>query len=741
MPENELTCHTTIMNNQEPGATLAIGLSRNGLPPALPPEYPSGPSDGADERGGAKFQVQKFWLLLGQYWWIPAAALLVSLLIAGALAKHQPATYFSVGSMWETMKLQVPEGAQFSENTEDLPGTQSDLLRSALIKDRTFAKLGAASNAVAIPTDVRGGPLPVNVRLSQNAKSAVFTLQATGPQPAYTQAYLEALMQSYLEYKAEIRKQISGDTLASIVKQIQSAALELKSQQDVLTAFERTNNLAILLEEGAVAGGYLTKLKTQLSDLQSEERMLEAAAANLASNPSDRNQTNQIAHELEALMTLPGAEAAGLVTELQNKIKELDLLAIQRAELGVNLRDQHPKMQKLDADIERAQKEQDIYHRQSREQLAASVLTTGKRLANVQSSIKDWEARVVDANTRIAESERLKNIVTRTQGEYDRLAALAQNFKISRNFDQETLAILEHASPANRSYGAMKRLLGSAVVIGLFLGFGCIVLLTLRDDKFVSASEVREKLGDNVIAQVPEWPQANGRLPLPVNGERPHIYSESYRSLRSALMFLTDKPNQPKLMLITSALPNEGKSTVAANLAHTLALGGASVLLVDADLRRGTLHALLKLNPTPGLTHLLNHPADTEKIVQTNSLPNLSFIASGRRVANPGDQLQGAALDQLLAAWRAAYDYVLIDSCPVFAADDAATLAAKVDGTLLVVRSRFSNARQVRASLDMLGQRRAKVLGLIFNRADVSSRSNDYYKYANYYAATEPAAS
>jgi Mrp family chromosome partitioning ATPase len=127
-------------------------------------------------------------------------------------------------------------------------------------------------------------------------------------------------------------------------------------------------------------------------------------------------------------------------------------------------------------------------------------------------------------------------------------------------------------------------------------------------------------------------------------------------------------------------------------------------------------------------------------MIQTSSVPNLSFIASGSRVANPGDQLLGVALDELLAGWRAAYDYVLIDSCPVFAADDAATLAAKVDGTLLVVRSRFSSARQVKEALDILCHRRANVLGVVFNRADTSSPYYDGYKYSKYYTAADMAA-
>jgi Mrp family chromosome partitioning ATPase len=123
-----------------------------------------------------------------------------------------------------------------------------------------------------------------------------------------------------------------------------------------------------------------------------------------------------------------------------------------------------------------------------------------------------------------------------------------------------------------------------------------------------------------------------------------------------------------------------------------------------------------------------------EKAIQTNSLSNLAFIASGRVVGNCGDVFLGPAFDQVLARLREQYDYVVIDSSPVLAADDASTLAPKVDGTLFVVRSRHSHAGPVREALGLLYQRNARVLGVILNQTDPSSRSNYYYKYAEYHA-------
>jgi capsular exopolysaccharide synthesis family protein len=210
------------------------------------------------------------------------------------------------------------------------------------------------------------------------------------------------------------------------------------------------------------------------------------------------------------------------------------------------------------------------------------------------------------------------------------------------------------------------------------------------------------------------------------------MYAESYRNLRSALLFLPNEGARPKVLLITSAVPDEGKSTVAANLARALALGGSRVLLVDADLRKGCLHQLMGLQSEPGLAEALQDPKRLESVVQADSIPNFAFLSRGEAPGNSGDLFIGRSFDELLARFRERFDFVIIDSCPVFAADDATTLAPKVDATLFVVRSRFSRARPVREALELLFQRQARVLGLVFNRADASARSYYYYKYADY---------
>jgi len=209
-----------------------------------------------------------------------------------------------------------------------------------------------------------------------------------------------------------------------------------------------------------------------------------------------------------------------------------------------------------------------------------------------------------------------------------------------------------------------------------------------------------------------------------------HVFVESFRNLRSSLLFMFEEARRPKTILITSAVPEEGKTTVAANLAVTLARSGSRVLLIDADLRRDSLYKYLNLPPKPGLAEILGQELNYAQTILPTFIPNLWFIPAGDSKDSPGELFLGPSTDVFLREIHSQYDFILMDSAPIMATDDNSGLAHKVDGVIFVVRGSFTSARIAREALSLLHQRQVNILGLIFNRAVASS--SDYYYYYEY---------
>jgi len=193
-----------------------------------------------------------------------------------------------------------------------------------------------------------------------------------------------------------------------------------------------------------------------------------------------------------------------------------------------------------------------------------------------------------------------------------------------------------------------------------------------------------------------------------------HAYAESYRSLRSALFFLQTEGERPKVLLITSAMPKEGKSTIAANLARTLALAGSRVLLVDGDLRRPMISNLLGLPEAPGLADVLAGRCEIgDAIVRTEQFPGLSVLVAGEKKENPAELLGSEKWVGLMGEFRQQYRYVIVDATPVAAVADYALVQEACDGVVLVVRQDHTERGLLSNALGVVPK--GKLLGVVLN--------------------------
>jgi capsular exopolysaccharide synthesis family protein len=244
-----------------------------------------------------------------------------------------------------------------------------------------------------------------------------------------------------------------------------------------------------------------------------------------------------------------------------------------------------------------------------------------------------------------------------------------------------------------------------------------------------------ENFAEPIMGQIPNVDDSRTKdgLPLLAEEDDRYTFAESFRSLRSSLLFL---PNQSPLksLLVTSAIPGEGKSTVASNLGITMALAGTRVLLVDADLRRGDLASLFNIDGRFGLSTILRDEMPWRSVAKATPFPTLTLIPRGPVTNQSSELLLIPRFDALLKEWKNEYDLVLFNTSPILATDDTGTIAPNFDGALMVVRAQFTSARLVHNSLNALYQRQVNVLGLVLNSVDTEMPDYHYYRYPKYYA-------
>jgi capsular exopolysaccharide synthesis family protein len=206
--------------------------------------------------------------------------------------------------------------------------------------------------------------------------------------------------------------------------------------------------------------------------------------------------------------------------------------------------------------------------------------------------------------------------------------------------------------------------------------------------------------------------------------------AESYRALRTSIL-LSSLGAPPQTILVTSALPQEGKTTTSVNCAIVLAQQGGRVLLVDADLRRPAIHDSLGIRADGGLSTLLAGQSKPEQvIVSSPQLPNLHVLPAGPPPPQPAELLSSDLMKQHLAEWRKQFDHIVIDTPPALSVTDAVALSIVADSVVLVIRSGFTSREALRRARDLLLRVNAKVTGVVVNAVDLRAPDLHHYYYS-----------
>ncbi len=677
-------------------------------------------------------RLHRYKSLLRRRWWIPLLTICLGLFVQAWLIYQTPPSFQSTSKMMLAGKMNISQGAVYSEDNVNFYGTQIQLMQSAEVKRSAEALVRAAHPEMQ--------PVLVDITVQQKPRTSIFDLQAIGSTPDYTQAYLNAVMQKYLDFKKGMRESQGSNVTTAITENLIQVEKDLRNSEDEMLEFQKQNNIGFIQEEGNSAAAYLVRLNQQFASLKTEYDLL--SLLDLDQNLDRTQKTRpdasagaQPADDQSGGMPFPdvGPEADYLKAK-----QALQLLKAEKDTLSKDLRPKHPKIIKLDDEITKQEKLIELFRQEAVEKLETRRKSIGKQMENLQTNIKEWEAKALDLSQRLAQFNRVKGKADRLKTLYDRLTNNLKEVNVSQSVDStDQVSIMEMAGPpVSVRPGLLKSLL-IGLGCGALAGIGILLLLDRIDDRMASFGEFQHQFSENVLGQIPKE-KTKGRVTLLQPDEARHVFAESYRNIRSSIFFMPYEGPRPKTLLITSSVPNEGKSTISSNLAITMALSGARTLLIDGDLRRGALRETFGVSSKIGFSEVLKQEVNWREVVVPTSYPSLFLLPRGKTLGQPSEHLLRETTDQLLKEMYSHYDYIIIDSSPVLAADDATSLAPKIDATLFVVRLSYTSARLIRKSLELLYNRQVNVPGVILNFVDTSLPEYYYYQYSEYYNTPAP---
>jgi capsular exopolysaccharide synthesis family protein len=680
---------------------------------------------------GVKFY--RFRTLFRRHWWIVALTCALGLALKGYLLFTQPRLYESESRMIirEEMIKDSDAGGFRDQTGGNFIGTTIEQLKSPTVLDRAVQR-------VAVEAPQFAGEETPEIKPSAAPRSGIILVSGIGAQPEYTQRYVDAVVEELKAIRLEQRTGIKTEVTGQLGDQVANLKKELESEKAKLQEFIEKNNMAFWVEQGKSAAAYLSGLKNNQANLQNELQRLENLSPDQLLTVQPAAPVAPKVGGNNPAVSSPAQQSfnSELYTQFLLKTQELTQKQAELEERSEVWKPAHPRLKELKAEVERIQRNLEVIKSQNAEAAANRIVNIKAELKSLDSSIQTWEEKSLEASRKDGEYQTLQANVARTQAQTEKLLGSVNSIMTGSTTDPDPLVVMQKASVAKEvPKGAVKHLL-IGLLGGLVIGSLILFVINRLDDRLNSSSELLQQFTEPILAQIPNVIESrtDAGLPLVRDDDQRYSYAEAFRSLRSSLIFM---PNQSDLrtLLVTSAIPNEGKSTIASNLAVTMAASGARVILVDADLRRGDIAQIFGLEGRAGLSSVLRGELPWKEAVVPTKYPTLSVITRGPVTNQSGELLLKPAMTKLLEELKGAYDLAIFNTAPILATDDTPSLAPNFDGALMVVRAQFTSARLTRNALDALYQRQVNVLGLILNSVDAEMPDYHYYRYPKYYAA------
>ncbi|MEN1925784.1 GumC family protein [Luteimonas qiangzhengi] len=530
--------------------------------------------------------------------------------------------------------------------------------------------------------------------------------------PAFSARVVNAVADGFISSAIERKFDASSYATRYLEEQLALMKGRLEESERSLVEFATRENIVSSGESGqSLEGQNLSALNASLAAAQNERIRAQAAWSQVSGGGS-----------------LPAGAIANSI---------LNTLSQQRAQLNAQYQQQlqtykpeYPAMVALKGQIDEVERQIEQERGSVRASIRAEYDAAQSREDMLIAQLSNLRTSALDVDTRSIDYNILRREVDTNRQLYDGLLQRYKEIGVAGGVSSNNISIVDRGMvPSGRFKPNLPLNLAIGLMLGLMLGVLIAFVLEFLDDTIKSPEDLEQHLRLPVLGVIPHLRKQSVEDAL---ADQRSAFSESYRSVRTALQFSTDG-GVPRTLLITSAGPSEGKSTTAITLARNFAQLGKRVLLVEADLRNPSLHRVLGMRAEAGLSSLLAGAASIQKVVNTTDDERLDVVLAGPLPPNPAELLSGSRMLSMLSVAAQKYDQVIIDGPPVLGIADAPILSNLVGGTLMVVQAGDTRIKTAQAAIKRLAAARARMLGGLLTHYDAKVAGYGY-DYDSYYA-------
>jgi len=634
---------------------------------------------------------------------------------------------------------------------------QSDLLALQVIKGLKLDKMpefgGRPSNTPTdnlapdpLQTDSPGtsallGAFRGGLHVSLKPNTRIVEIRYTSTNPQLSADIVNTLANTYVEQNFKTKFESTMQASDWLSKQLVDLQIKVETSQEKLVKYQKEHEILGTDEKTNIITEKLAELNKEMTMAESVRMQKESLYRLVQSG--DPDVVASTADALEA----GGAGSSGSIAPLLMTLrgKEADL-KIQVAELSTQFGPSYPKVAQLNNQLKEIDAQVQLELKKLVDRVRGQYLAAQQQEAMLTEEFEKQKQEANKLNESAIEYSLLKRDVDVNRQLYEGLLEKLKEAGVTAGLRSNNIRVVDMARrPTAPTEPNIPRNLLFAFVLGLTSGVGLAFLLENMDNTVRTTEQAQIISGLPALGMIPMGSknglESGSKKLLSMGSSKEAVelvtqarpqsqMAESYRALRTSLL-LSNLGTPPKIIMVTSARPQEGKTTTSINTAIVLAQKGVRVLLIDADLRRPSVHKTLGMGPRSGLSNVLTGSATLEHtITRSPILSNLFILPAGTPPPNPAELLASSNMRDLLTDLREKYDHIIIDTPPTLSVTDAVVLSQRMDAIILVIRSSQTTKQALRRSRDILMQVNAKITGVLLNAVDLTSP--DYYYYYEY---------